>query len=135
MSITAPAPRRTTAKTPRFTPGQFTDSGYKDGTAAAKARFANALVKFIAEGFPAPKFKRALYLGLTLHFEHIAHYDLPGFYFAQFETPATQAAFLNHLIITCDRSWSKRPDLWQDVQAALVEGQNREWLASQLADI
>ena len=134
MSIAAPTPRAT-VKIPRFSLEQFADSGYQSGTAAHKARFANGLVKFIAEGFPRRKFTRALYQGLHLHFEHIAHYDLSSFYYAQFETPAKQAAFLNHLIITCDRAWPERAYLWHDVQAALVTDVNREWLASQLAEI
>lgn len=121
------------AAPPKFTADQFTDSGHKDGTAAHKARFANALTRFIAAGFPKAKFTRALYTGLHLHFEHIAHYDLNGFYYAQFSTAAKQAAFLNHLIITCDRAWPERASLWHDVQAALVAGPNREWLACQQA--
>lgn len=135
MSTVAPErPARTTAP-PKFTADQFADDGYKDGTAAHKARFANALTRFIAAGFPKAKFTRALYNGLHLHFEHIAHYNLDGFYYAQFSDSAKQAAFLNHLIITCDRAWPDRAFLWQDVQAALVADQNRIWLARQLEQL
>lgn len=132
--MTVLAQRRPAAlTTPRFAAVQFTPSGYRDGTPDRKARFANALTAFIAAGFPQRKFTTALYTALNLHFEHIAHGDRDGFFHAQFSTPTKRAAFLNQLILTCDRtSHTGGPQTWGDVQAALVTSENRIWLACQL---
>lgn len=132
--MTVLAQRRPAAlTTPRFAAAPFTGSGYRDGTPDRKAQFANALTSFIAAGFPESKFTTGLYSALCRHFEHIPHGDREGFFRAQFSTPSKRAAFLNHLILTCDRASSTgAAQPWSDVQAALVAADNRMWLALQL---
>ena len=60
---------------------KFLDSGYPSGTAARKARFVNALLRFIADDYPEDRFTNQLYEGLynSGYFGFIAHYDLEGF--------------------------------------------------------
>ena len=57
--------------TPAFEPDQFVAT--KWSTAEDKAKFANALMKFIAQEFPRPDFSKALYQRLSNTFGHIAH--------------------------------------------------------------
>lgn len=54
-------------RTPRYQAERFTDSGWDSGTATRKARFVNALLRFIADGCPREKFTPQLYKGLSTH--------------------------------------------------------------------
>jgi hypothetical protein len=63
---------------PAFEAAQFTPT--KFNSAAAKAKFANDLCKFIAAGFPDSKFNKKFYNQLSMTFGHIAHYNRDGFF-------------------------------------------------------
>ena len=59
--------------TPAFEPDHFTATQWS--TAEDKAKFANALMKFIAHEFPRQSFSKTLYQRLSNTFGHIAHYN------------------------------------------------------------
>ena len=104
--------------------GQFTDSGWPSGTAARKARFVNALLRFIRADCPREKFTKQLYQGLSTdgHFGFIAHYDIHGFYDEQLSTPERRARFVTELRRGCERgSGFDRPENWSDVKAVLAD--------------
>lgn len=108
----------------RYLPEQFTDSGWNTGTAVKKARFMNALIRFIDTGYPEAQFTTVLYEGLHNHgyFGFIAHYDRHGFYAEKFSTPSRQAEFLVDLRWACERDYdSDRTDLWGDVKTLLAD--------------
>ncbi|WP_210415956.1 hypothetical protein [Humibacter ginsenosidimutans] len=107
----------------RYRPDQFVASGWDSGTPDRKARFVNALLRFIADGDPREHFTRTLYMGLSNHgyFGFIAHYDIHGFYGEKFSTPARQAEFLRDLTRSCRHDARlDRPDLWTDVKQILL---------------
>jgi len=91
---------------PAFTAAEFTSTQW--ATADEKAKFANALMKFIATEFPRQNFTRSLYQRLSNTFGHIAHTNLDGFYSAFFERDADTVVFLEQTL-----SWPafRRPDL------------------------
>lgn len=108
----------------RYLPDQFADSGWPSGTSAKKARFVNALIRFIDAGYPESQFTAALYDGLHNHgyFGFIAHYNRHGFYDEKFSTPARQEEFLSELRWACQRDYdSDRTDLWADVKTVLTD--------------
>jgi len=84
------------AKIKVFTPDQFEGNQYY--TAEQKAEWANRLAHFITSGFERGHFTRILYDLLHLHFGHIAHFDINGFYQTWFATPDQRVAFLKHTI-------------------------------------
>lgn len=111
-------------RAPRYQPAQFVPSGWESGTPERKARFVNALLRFIAADCPRERFTRSLYDGLSTHgyFGFIAHYNLDGFYEAQLSTPDRRARFLHDLRQECERDAHRdRPDLWSDVKRVLAE--------------
>lgn len=111
-------------RAPRYQPAQFEASGWESGTPERKARFVNALLRFIAADCPRERFTRPLYEGLSTHgyFGFIAHYDRGGFYEAQLSTPERRARFLYDLRRDCERDANRdRPDLWSDVKRMLAE--------------
>jgi hypothetical protein len=63
---------------PPFEAGAFTATAFS--SAADKAVFANALVRFLAKDCPESGFTKKLYHRLSLCFGHIAHYNKDGFY-------------------------------------------------------
>src|SRR5271166_2862794 len=79
--------------TPAFEPDHFTARQWS--TAEDKAKFANALMKFIADEFPRQSFSKSLYQRLSNTFGHIAHYNQNGFYSVFFERDADKLAFLS----------------------------------------
>ena len=106
---------------------KFLDSGYPSGTAARKARFVNALLRFIADDYPEDRFTNQLYEGLynSGYFGFIAHYDRAGFYYEQLSTPERRTRFLADLRRSCERDrHTDRPDIWSDVKAVLAERLN-----------
>ena len=106
---------------------KFLDSGYPSGTAARKARFVNALLRFIADDYPEDRFTNQLYEGLynSGYFGFIAHYDRAGCYYDQLSTPERRTRFLTDLRRSCDRDrHTERPDIWSDVKAVLAERLN-----------
>lgn len=103
---------------------QFSASGWDSGTPERKARFVNALIRFIDAGCPETRFTKALYDGLYNHgyFGFIAHYDRHGFYAEQFSTPERQARFFRDLMDDCRREYhQERPDIWTDVKRVLAD--------------
>jgi hypothetical protein len=82
--------------TPAFTPAEFTATRWS--AAADKAKFANALMTFMAQEFPRPRFTRALYQRLSNTFWHIAHTNIDGYYSVFFETDADRLAFLDQTL-------------------------------------
>lgn len=76
-------------RAPRHQPAQFLASGWESGTPERKARFVNALLRFIAADCPRERFTRSLYDGRSNHgyLELIAHYNLYGIYEAKLATP------------------------------------------------
>ncbi len=79
--------------TPAFQPNQFIATQWS--TAEDKAKFANALMKFIAHEFPRPAFSKALYQRLSNTFGHIANYNRHGYYSVFFERDADKVVFLD----------------------------------------
>ena len=113
----------------RYRAEQFADSGWDSGTAERKAKFVNALLRFIADGFPEERFTRQLYMGLSTHgyFDFIAHYDIHGFYAEQLSTPERQRRFLHDLARSCGREANlNRLDLWSDVKSTLARHFSRQ---------
>lgn len=106
---------------------RFVDSGYPSGAAARKARFVNALLRFIAADCPEDKFTNQLYEGLynSGYFGFIAHYDRGGFYYEQLSTPERRTRFLADLRHACEQGrHADRPDIWSDVKDVLAERLN-----------
>jgi len=82
--------------TPAFEPDHFTATQWS--TAEDKVKFANALMKFIADEFPRQSFSKSLYQRLSNTFGHIAHYNQNGFYSVFFERDADKLAFLDQTL-------------------------------------
>lgn len=111
-------------RTPRYRPDQFEASGWESGTPERKARFVNALLRFIAADCPRDRFTRPLYEGLSTdgYLGFIAHYDRGGFYEAQLSALERRARFLHDLRRDCERDAHRdRPDLWSNVKSVLAE--------------
>ena len=81
---------------PAFTAAEFTATQWD--SADDKAKFANALMKFIANEFPRPNFTKSLYRRLSNTFGHIANYNIDGFYGVFFERDADKVAFLEQTL-------------------------------------
>jgi hypothetical protein len=82
--------------TPTFTAAEFAPTQWD--SAEDKAKFANALMKFIANEFPRQSFTRSLYQRLSNTFGHIAHTNLDGFYGAFFERDLDKVVFLEQTL-------------------------------------
>ncbi len=82
--------------TPAFEPDQFVAT--KWSTAEDKAKFANALMKFIASGFPWPAFSKVLYQRLSNTFGNITNYNRDGYYTVFFERDADKVDFLDQTL-------------------------------------
>ena len=82
--------------TPAFEPDHFTATQWS--TAEDKAKFANALMKFIAHEFPRQSFSKTLYQRLSNTFGHIAHTNQDGYYSAFFERDADKVVFLDQTL-------------------------------------
>lgn len=67
-------------------------------TAEQKARFGNALVRFVMGGFQRDKFTASLYRQLSNCFGHIAHYDRGGFYDTWFADSRKQMDWVKHVL-------------------------------------
>jgi hypothetical protein len=78
--------------TPAFVPADFVPTQWD--SAEWKAKFANALMRFIADDFPRSKFHKDLYRRVSNTFGHIAHYDSVGFYEHFFLTAKDKLEFL-----------------------------------------
>jgi len=82
--------------TPAFEPNQFVATQWH--SAEDKAKFANALMKFIANEFPRTAFSKSLYQRLSNTFGHIAHYNRDQFYSVFFERDADKVVFLEQTL-------------------------------------
>jgi hypothetical protein len=82
--------------TPAFDPDQFVATQWS--SAEDKEKFANALMKFIANEFPRPAFSKTLYQRLSNTFGNIAHYDRDGYYSVFFERDADKVVFLDQTL-------------------------------------
>jgi hypothetical protein len=81
---------------PAFTAAEFTPTQW--ASAEDKAKFANTLMKFIANEFPRQSFTRSLYHRLSNTFGHIAHTNIEGFYGAFFERDLDKVVFLEQTL-------------------------------------
>lgn len=70
----------------------------KFSSAAEKAEFGNALLRFIDSGFARNLFTGRLYGRLSNCFGHIAHYHSTGFYEEWFLSLSAQVRFLEHAL-------------------------------------
>lgn len=106
------------AKTAVFTPEQFTNSEHYD--AKRKADWSNRLIHFFKNGFKPGLFTQSVYDLLHLHFGHIAHGNIQGFYETWFSNPHRQVAFIKHMLDHQPRSPSFA-DVEQAIQRWLTE--------------
>jgi hypothetical protein len=81
---------------PAFIAAEFMPTQW--ATADDKAKFANALMKFIAAEFPRHSFTQPFYRRLSNTFGHIAHANLTGFYGAFFERDFDKVVFLEQTL-------------------------------------
>ena len=103
--------------TPAFVAADFVPT--KWDTTEQKAKFANALLTFIAQDFPRSKFHESFYRRLSNTFGHIANYDSAGFYQRFFLTAEDKLAFLDQCV-----TWPCYGDptfTYSDVERAVAE--------------
>jgi hypothetical protein len=79
-----------------FLPSDFTAT--KFSTAADKAEFGNALLRFIESECAPALFTKSFYNRLSMCFSHIAHYNRTQFYEEWFSSLAAQVRFLKHTL-------------------------------------
>ena len=79
-----------------FLPSDFTAT--KFSTAADKAEFGNALLRFIESEWAPALFTKSFYNRLSMCFGHIAHYNRTQFYEEWFSSLAAQMRFLKHTL-------------------------------------
>ncbi len=82
--------------TPAFVAADFVPTQWD--TAEQKAKFANALLAFIAQDFPRSKFHESFYRRLSNTFGHIACYNRDGFCERFFLTAGDKLAFLDQCV-------------------------------------
>ena len=119
--------------TPAFIAADFVLTHWD--SAERKAKFANTLMRFIADDFPRSKFHNAFYQRLSNTFGHIAHYDLVGFYEHFFLTAEDKLEFLEQCV-----TWpchgdptTTHSDVERAVVARLTQSQIVTCLSSQIA--
>jgi hypothetical protein len=82
--------------TPAFVAADFVPTQWD--TAEQKAKFANALLTFVAQDFPRSKFHESFYRRLSNTFGHIAHNNSAGFYERFFLTAEDKLEFLEQCV-------------------------------------
>jgi len=103
--------------TPAFVAADFVPTQWD--TTERKAKFANALLTFIAQDFPRSKFHESFYRRLSNTFGHIANYDSVGFCQRFFLTTEDKLAFLDQCV-----TWPCYGDptfTYSDVERAVAE--------------
>jgi hypothetical protein len=103
--------------TPAFVAADFVPTQWD--TSERKAKFANALLTFIAQDFPRSKFHEGFYRRLSNTFGHIANYNRDGFYQRFFLTAEDKCAFLEQCV-----TWPCYGDpayTYSDVERAVAE--------------
>jgi hypothetical protein len=122
-----PAATVRTLTIPVFTAAEFAPTQWD--SAEDKAKFANALMKFIAHEFPRQSFTKSLYQRLSNTFGHISHHNLDGFYAVFFERDTDKVVFLEQTL-----SWQHFGDptfTFSDVEHAV----KRRLRAAKVIDI
>jgi hypothetical protein len=112
--LSAPLTRALT--TPAFVAADFVPTQWDD--AEQKAKFANALLTFVAQDFPRSKFHENFYRRLSNAFGHIANFNSAGFYERFFRTAEDKLEFLEQCV-----TWPCHGDptyTYSDVERALV---------------
>ena len=102
--------------TPAFVAADFVPTHWDN--AEQKAKFANALLTFVAQDFPRSKFHESFYRRLSNTFGHIAHYNSAGFYERFFLTPEDKLEFLEQCV-----TWACHGDptyTYSDVERAVA---------------
>jgi len=79
-----------------FLPTDFTAT--KFSTAADKAEFGNAFLRFIESEWAPALFTKSFYSRLSMCLSHIAHYNRTQFYEEWFSSLAAQVRFLKHTL-------------------------------------
>jgi hypothetical protein len=82
--------------TPAYVAAAFVPTQWD--SAEQKAKFANALLTFVAQDFPCSKFHKSFYGRLSNTFGHIAHYNSAGFYERFFFTAEDKLEFLEQCV-------------------------------------
>ncbi len=82
--------------TPAFVAADFVPTQWD--SSEQKAKFANALLTFVAQDFPRSKFHKSLYDRLSSTFGHIAHYNRDQFYDHFFLTAKDKLEFLEQCV-------------------------------------
>ncbi len=82
--------------TPAFVAADFVPTHWD--SAEQKAKFANALLTFIADDFPRSKFHESFYRRHSNTFGHIANYDSARFYGRFFLTAQDKLEFLEQCV-------------------------------------
>ena len=102
--------------TPAFVAADFVPTHWD--SAEQKAKFANALLTFVAQDFPRSKFHESFYRRLSNTFGHIANYNSAGFYGRFFLTAEDKLEFLEQCV-----TWPCHGDptyTYSDVERAVV---------------
>jgi hypothetical protein len=102
--------------TPAFIAADFIPTRWD--SAEQKAKFANALLTFVAQDFPRSKFHESFYRRLSNTFGHIANHDSTRFYGRFFLTAADKLDFLEQCV-----TWPCHGDptfTYSDVERAIV---------------
>ena len=82
--------------TPAFEPDQFIATQWS--TAEDKAKFANALMKFIAQEFPRPEFQQSSVPTAQQYVRAYRAYNQDGYYSVFFERDADKVVFLDQTL-------------------------------------
>ncbi len=119
--------------TPAFVAADFVPTHWD--TAELKAKFANALLTFVAQDFPRSKFHEGFYRRLSNTFGHIANCNSAGFYERFFRTAEDKLEYLEQCV-----TWPTHADptnTYTDVERAVVarltQSQIVTCLSSQIA--
>ncbi len=102
--------------TPAFVTADFVPTQWD--SAEQKAKFANALLTFVAQDFPRSKFRESFYRRLSNTFGHIAHCNCDQFYDHFFRTAKHKLEFLEQCV-----TWPCHGDptyTYSDVERAVV---------------
>src|SRR5208283_6023310 len=119
--------------TPAFVAADFVPTQWD--TAEQKAKFANALLTFVAQDFPRSRFHERFHRRLSNTFGHIANYNCDGFYGRFFMNAQDKLEFLEQCVRwPChgDPTYTYS-DVERAVAARLTQSQIVAILSSQIA--
>src|SRR5271165_5551963 len=115
--------------TPAFVAADFVPTHWD--TDEQKAKFANALLTFVAHDFPRSKFHESFYRRLSNTFGHIACYDCDGFCGRFFLNAQDKLEFLEQCV-----TWPCHGDptyTYSDVERAVVARLRKSQIATRLS--